>query len=130
MNGPEPTNSLIWSVPGVSAMRLGMMKGLPEGFDSACSTTPVGDFSTIWKVLASTAFSSATFAHRMVPRLSRDAQRFSEAITSSVVTGWPSWNSSPSRSVKVQVSLSSLIFHVSTICGLILSSPSSANSVS
>ena len=115
----------------VSAMRLGIMKGTTtEGLPSDSMTAPNFSFSTIWKVLASTAFSSATFAHRMVPRLSRDAPRCSEAITSSVVTGWPSWNSSPSRSVKVQVSLSSLIFHVSTICGLILSSPSSANSVS
>ena len=130
MKGPEPTNSLIWSPAEVSATRLGMMKGLPEGLASACSTTPVGALSTSWKVLASIALASASLAHRIWPRPSRTAQRFSDASTSSVVTGWPSWNSRPSRSVKVQVSLSGETVQVSTICGLIWRFPSSANSVS
>ena len=52
------------------------------------------------------------------PMPSRTLQRFSEAMQSSAVTGWPSCHSRPSRSVKVQVSLSSLTLHLSTICGL------------
>ena len=91
---------------------------------------PVGSFSTSWKVLGSSAFRSATLVHRIWPSESRTAQRFSEATTSSLVTGCPSWNSSPSRRVKVQVSLSSDIVQLSTICGLICSLSSSANSVS
>jgi len=97
---------------------------------SACNTTPVGCVSTSWKVLASTALASASLAQRIWPTESRTAQRLSDASTSSVVTGWPSWNSSPSRRVKVQVRMSGVTFQVSTICGLILRSPSSANSVS
>ena len=61
---------------------------------------------------------------------SRAPQRLSDAMQSSAVTGLPSCHSSPSRSVKVQVSLSALISWRSTICGCGLSLPSSANSVS
>ena len=61
---------------------------------------------------------------------SRADQRLSEATQSSAVTGAPSCHSRPSRSVKVQVSLSSLTVQVSTICGLTCRLRSSANSVS
>ena len=79
---------------------------------------PVGALSRIWKVLGSTAFISLTLVHSIWPSGSRTAQRLSEGTTSSDVTGVPSWNSSPSRRVKVQVSLSSDTVHLSTICGL------------
>ncbi|CKS91924.1 Uncharacterised protein [Mycobacterium tuberculosis] len=62
--------------------------------------------------------------------MSRLAQRLMEATTSSLVTGLPSWNSRPSRSVKVQVLLSGDTFHLSTICGLMWPSRSVAKSVS
>jgi hypothetical protein len=64
------------------------------------------------------------------PMPSRALQRCSEAMQSSAVTGAPSCHSSPSRSVNVQVSLSGLTFHVSTICGWTCRLRSSANSVS
>ena len=51
-------------------------------------------------------------------------------MQSSAVTGVPSCHSSPSRSLKVQVSPSSLVLQVSTICGLIWNFSSMANSVS
>ena len=107
-----------------------MMKAAPEGWPSACSMTPVGALSWIWKVLGSIAFTSATLVHSSWPIGVRTAQRLSEGMTSSDVTGVPSWNSSPSRRVKVQVSLSSEVVHLSTICGLTSRLPSSANSVS
>ena len=107
-----------------------MMKALPEGLPSAVSMMPVGALSWIWKVLGSIAFTSATLANSIWPSGSRTAQRLSEGTTSSDVTGVPSWNSSPSRRVKVQVSLSSEVVHLSTICGLISRLPSVANSVS
>ncbi len=61
---------------------------------------------------------------------SRAPQRLSEAMTSSEVTGAPSWNLSPSRSVKVQVFLSSEVSQLSTICGCGFMFSSIANSVS
>ena len=48
---------------------------------------------------------------------SRAPQRLIDAMQSSAVTGAPSCHSRPSRSVKVQVSLSALISWRSTICG-------------
>ena len=53
-----------------------------------------------------------------------------EGTTSSDVTGWPSVNSRPSRKVKVQVSLSSEVVHLSTICGRTRISSSLANRTS
>ena len=61
---------------------------------------------------------------------SRLAQRLSEATTSSLVTGLPSWNSRPLRSLKVQVLRSVELVYVSTIWGLMLPCASSENSVS
>ena len=87
---------------GVSAMRLGMMKGTEElGLPSASSTMPKGSFSTSVKVLASTAVISLVNCMSFWPIASRTPQRLSEAMQSSGVTGWPSWNFSPSRSTNV-----------------------------
>ena len=59
-----------------------MMKALPEGLPSACSMMPVGALSWIWKVLGSSAFTSATLVHSICPSGSRTAQRLSEGTTS------------------------------------------------
>ena len=56
---------------------------------------------------------------RAEPIASRLPQRCSEAITSSGVTGLPSWNSRPLRSLKVHRRWSGLSVQDSTICGLI-----------
>jgi hypothetical protein len=82
------------------------------------------------KVFASGASQDAVLCASTPPKVSRLAQRFSEATTSALVTGLPSWNSRPSRSLKVQVSESFETPQVSTICGLILPSASVPNSVS
>ena len=64
------------------------------------------------------------------PIASRLPQRWIEAITSSPVTGAPSWNSSPVRRVNVHSRLSGLTDQVSTICGLTWLFSSVPNSVS
>jgi hypothetical protein len=64
------------------------------------------------------------------PIASRLPQRCRLAITSSPVTGLPSWNSRPLRSLKVHSRLSPLSVQLSTICGLILAFSSVPNSVS
>jgi hypothetical protein len=46
------------------------------------------------------------------------------------VTGWPSWNLSPSRSVNDHFIWSRLTLYLATICGLITRLASLANSVS
>jgi hypothetical protein len=130
-NGPEPTYSLICSVGEVSAMRLGMMNGtFDDGLPRASNIKPVGEFSVAVKVLASTAFHSLTKLFSFCPIESRAAQRLIDATTSSAVTGLSSWNSKPSRSVKLQTRLSGLTLYLSTICGLISPLASIANSVS
>jgi hypothetical protein len=64
------------------------------------------------------------------PSGSRLDQRTSDAVTSSPVTGLPSWNSSPFLSRNVHRRLSGLTLHSSTICGWILAFSSVPNSVS
>ena len=81
-------------------------------------------------VLASGALSSVTTPKSFWPIESLAPQRLIEATQSSAVTGLPSCHSRPSRSVKVQVSLSGETSHLSTICGLTSSFSSRANSVS
>ena len=94
--------SLICTLPGVWATRLGMMNGTSEeGLPSDSSTRPYGSLSVKVKVLASTAFSSLVKDISFCPIASFGAQRLSDATQSSAVTGWPSWNKSPSRKVKV-----------------------------
>ena len=95
------------------------MKAAPEGWLSACSMMPVGALSWIWKVLGSSAFTSATLVHSNWPYGIAHRPALERGHDVLAVTGVPSWNSSPSRRVKVQVSLSSEVVHLSTICGLI-----------
>src|SRR5829696_419133 len=133
MNGPEPITSstLIWVFGSVSAVFLGIMNGtLEDGLPSDCRTRPYGSFIFILKVLASTASSPATEAIIFWPIESLAAQRLIEAMQSSEVTGWPLVHSSPSRRVKVQVSLSAHTSYLSTICGLTSNLSSTAKSVS
>ena len=72
----------------------------------------------------------STNVKRATPIESRLPQRASEATTSSLVTGLPSWNSRPLRSLNVQSRLSGLTLHSSTICGWIFAFSSVPNSVS
>jgi len=82
------------------------------------------------KVLSSLAAMSLTRAIMCWPPPSRTAQRFSEGSTSAVVTAVPSVHFKPSRSSKVQVSLSSDRPHLLTICGCGCCLSSMPNSVS
>src|SRR5215472_421126 len=69
------------------------------------------------KVLGSFASMPLTRSIMCWPPPSRAAQRLSEGTMSAVVTSVPSVHFSPSRSSKVQVSLSSETPHLLTICG-------------
>ncbi len=130
-NGPEPVKSEICVFGSVSATRLGIMKGtLEDGLPSPSSTRPVGDLSFMTNVLGSLTSMPSTKVISFWPVESLAAQRLMEATQSSAVTGWPSCHSSPSRSVKVWVSLSSDTSYLPTICGLISPFSSVANSVS
>ena len=115
----------------VAATRLGIMNGtFDDGLPSAVSTRPVGAFSTILNVFASTTGMSLTNDIIFCPVASLAPQRLIDATQSSAVTGVPSCHSSPSRSVIVQVSLSADSSYLSIICGLIWPLASVANSVS
>ena len=130
-NGPEPTTSLIWSLGSVAATRAGMMNaGLADGLPMASSTRPNGVSSSMTKVLRSTGaiFDSEAISSR--PSASLAPQRLSEATQSSAVTGAPSWNLSPSRSVNEYFIESLLTVCLSTICGCSFRFSSSAKSVS
>ena len=133
MNGPEPitSSSLICCIGSVSAAFLGIMKGtFDDGLPSDCSTRPYGSFIFILKVLASTTSRPTTEPIIFWPIESRAAQRLIEATQSSAVTGLPSCHSRPSRSVKVQVSLSADTSYLSTIWGFTSNFSSIAKSVS
>ena len=101
-----------------------------DGLPIDSITWPNFSLSTIWKVRGSTALYSCSTSVSFWPIESRTAQRFSEAMQSSDVTGVPSCHSRPSRSLKVQTSPSSLVVQLSTICGLMANLSSMANSVS
>ena len=82
------------------------------------------------KVLASLTSRLSTKVINFWPVESLAAHRLIEATQSSAVTGGPSCQKSPSRSVNVCVSLSSETSYLPTICGLISPFSSVANSVS
>jgi len=82
------------------------------------------------KVLSSITSKESITPMSCWPMPSRAPQRSSEAMQSSEVTGSPSCHSRPSRSVKVQVRLSSLTSQLSTICGCGVRLSSMAKSVS
>ena len=102
--------------------------GTDADLASVFSTRPNGSLSTIWNVRSSTApIDCVTLASRP-PCTSLSVKRLIEGSTSAVVTGEPSVHFRPSRSLKVQVSLSSLTVQLSTICGCGSSLASKANS--
>src|ERR1051325_4258497 len=81
---------------GAEATSFGMMKGtFDDGLPMASSTRPNGSFRTSWKVLSSTFFHSLVAAASAWPMLSRLAQRSIDGMTSSEVTGLPSWPFKP-----------------------------------
>ena len=83
-------------------MRSGMMNGtFDDGFASASSVSGNGFLSLSVKVLSLTAFHDSVASASFWPSASRFAQRSIDAMQSAERTGWPSWNLSPSRSVKV-----------------------------
>jgi hypothetical protein len=65
-----------------------------------------------------------------VPSTRRAAHRRSDWTASAAVTGEPSWNFWPARSLNVQVMPSALVEKLSTICGFGCILLSSAKSVS
>jgi len=108
-----------------------MMNGtLLDGLARASSTMPNGDFSSSTKVFASVAWSLPVAASSIRPSASRLPQRSSEATQSSAVTGAPSWNWRPLRSVNDHFIRSRLTVDLSTICGRGCRVTSLANSVS
>jgi hypothetical protein len=131
MKGPEPITSVSGEVAGSLAMRSGRITGgKPEGLASASSTMPKGSLSVSVKLRASVAFHSAPTAVMARPRLSRAAQRCSEATASAEVTAAPSENFRPGRSVKLHCLPSFEVVYFSTICGCGLPVASCANRVS
>ena len=101
-NGPLPVKSLICSLGLVSATRLGIMNGAADdGLPSPPSTSPVGELRLMRKVLASMIAKSFTKLIIFWPIASFAPQRLIDATQSSAVTGVPSCQSSPSRSVSV-----------------------------
>ncbi len=131
MYGPEPVVSEICCATGVSATRLGMMNsGTDADLARAFSIMAKGSLSTMRNVRSSTAVISLVDLPNRPPSASLSVKRLIEGSTSAVVTGWPSCHLRPSRSLKVQVSWSSLTVQLSTICGLTSSLSSNANSVS
>jgi hypothetical protein len=102
LKGPEPIGSSRFLNGSVFAMRSGMMNGtFDEGFASASSVSGKGFFSLRRKVLSLTAVQDSVASASFWPSASRFDQRSIEAMQSADLTGAPSWNLSPSRSVKV-----------------------------
>src|SRR5262249_1368992 len=113
--GPEPMNSEICVFGSVSATRFGIMNGTFElGLPGAGSTSPVGSLRTILNVLGLTTGMSFTNEYIFWPSESFAAHRLIDATQSSAVTGFPSCQRRPSRSVIVYVSLSALTSYLST----------------
>ena len=116
---------------GSFASRSGMTTGgKPDGLASASSTMPNGCFSVSLNVFASITAHSAPAARMAPPKVSRDAQRWIDATASAGVTGLPSENFRPGRSVKVHCNWSFDVVYLSTICGWGRPLASCANSVS
>ena len=88
-----------------------------SGPPSANEISGNGEVNLIWKRLSSSGLISSVSDSSFWPNPLRAPQRLMEATQSIDRTGSLSWNSNPSRSVKVQVSLSSLISWPWTICG-------------
>ena len=123
--------SLIGSSADVAAMRAGMTNGTFDGgLPSASSTSPNGCDSSSVNVLRSLGASFAVWPASNRPSGSFLDQRLSDSTASSAVTGAPSWNLSPSRSVNDHFSPLFVDAYFSTIWGLMASCSSVPNSVS
>ena len=97
---------------------------------STSSSNGNGCFKTRRIVFGSLASSVSVSAISILPSGSRTDHRLSDATQSSAVTAAPSCHFKPSRSTKLQESLSGLTSYVSTICGLISPFSFIANSMS
>ena len=102
MKGPEPTAS----DTGLEASRRASLAGIMTGIwwperPRASMTKANGRRRCITKCFASMGRKSATASIMAPPKGSRLAHRSIEATQSSDVTGVPSLQASPSRSVKV-----------------------------
>ena len=129
--GPEPSTSVSGALAGCLARRSGITtSGKLAGLARPSSTAPSGSFSVSVKLAGPVAFQSAPALARMRPMLSRPIQRCTEATASAAVTGLPSLNFRPGRSVKVQLLPSLLVVYLSTICGRGVPAASCANRVS
>ena len=85
----------------VSATRFGIMNGtFDDGLPSPKISRPVGDFSLTVNAFGPFAVIVSTKLISFWPSASRAPQRLIDAMQSSAVTGWPSCQSRPSRSVK------------------------------
>ena len=101
-----------------AASRAGMTKqGLALTLPRAAGSEGKGRRRRKAKRRSSSAVTSFTARCSTWPKVSRIAQRRMEATASSARTGSPSWKSSPSRSVIVQVRPSALTSWPRTICG-------------
>jgi hypothetical protein len=81
-------------------------------------------------VFASIACIAAMAAASLPPPISNVIQPLSEAMTSAVVTAWPLWKRSPSRSVKRQASPSGEVLQAAAISGCGRMSLAQANRLS
>jgi hypothetical protein len=112
-------------------MRSGIMNGtFDDNLPSALSISGNGVFKWIVKVSSPSAVIVSVASSSFWPNGSRLPHRSIEATQSAARTGVPSCHLRPGRSVKLQASLSSLTFQVSTIWGCGLKSLSTENSVS
>ena len=102
MNGPDPTAVVSGFIASVSASAFLRIAAMPEPLQaSAISTKGNGVLNTIFTVSAPSASKEASAASMRRPSASRFIQRRIDGTTSAPVTGWPSWNLRPGRSLKV-----------------------------
>ena len=108
MKGPEPIAVVIavFGSPSASASRV-MNSGF-SGPAKVSSTNPNGLLRRISKVSGPVATISFVNCIIVTPAGMRLEKRRIDATTSFAVTGWPSWNLSPGRSLNVQLRPSAL----------------------
>lgn len=112
-------------------MRSGIIAGTGAlGLPSTSSISGKGSRNTILKLRSSTASIPVTAAISILPSASPRAQRLSEATQSEALTGAPSCQTRPSRSLNCQLRPSDAVENVSTIWGRIVPAMSIENSVS
>ncbi len=107
-----------------------MMKAGSAGLARTWSTGPNLLLKVSSKPRSPVATSDSACAIIAWPSVARFAQRITEATASLAVTGEPSWNFMPGRSVKLHFMPSGLTVHLSIICGFGSSLLSSAKSTS